>query len=137
MGLARRRVHKVVVAVWLFLLCGLRVQSKLSGVDLSSMAVATASPVTALSFFASRASFSHFARTLCETTSPSVSDAFWVCSLYGGAPVVASRDRDRLSISGVKCRFGDLSESLVLVRRVRFAWDYGHPSTCLVSWLTR
>ncbi|CAG7882098.1 unnamed protein product [Brassica rapa] len=37
-------------------------QSKLSGVDLSSMAVATASPVTALSFFASRASFSHFAR---------------------------------------------------------------------------
>ena len=123
--------------VWLFFLCGLRLHSKLSGVDLLSMAVATASLVTALSFFASRASFSHFARTLCETTSPSVSDAFWVCSLYGGAPVVASRDRDRLSVSGVKCRFGDLSESLVLVRRVRFAWDYGHPSTCLVSWLTR
>ncbi|CAF2126389.1 unnamed protein product [Brassica napus] len=63
--------------------------AQLSGVDLLSMVVATASPVTALSLFASRAGFSHFARTLCETTSPSVSAALWVCSLYGGALVVA------------------------------------------------
>lgn len=89
MGLARRRVHRVVVAVWLFLLCGLRVQSKLSVVDLSSMAVATASPVTALSFFASCASFSHFARTLCGDYEPFSFSCFlglltlWWCSCGG------------------------------------------------------
>ncbi|KAL0675733.1 hypothetical protein Bca4012_003714 [Brassica carinata] len=72
-------------------------QSKLSGVDLSSMAVATASPVTALSFFASCASFSHFARTLCGDYEPFSFSCFlglltlWWCSCGGAVETETGR----------------------------------------------